>query len=199
MLSLLGVSSVHRFAWVQPKNPLMSAGLGTGTFINLGGFFGPEVEIDAKPAEELAAAYFRIDRTRRHNILRIPLDRLDRAAGDRDLADRAIDLGIALEALLLHEQNKKDRGELRYRLSLRGAWLGGVNEEERREILTSLRDVYDLRSHAVHTGAVDRGNRTDQTIECGTALCKQLIRKAIDVGGDINWESLVLGGPPEGE
>ena len=34
-----------------------------------------------------------------------------------------------------------------------------------------------------------------RTIERGTALCKQLVRKSIDAGSRINWESLVLGGP----
>ncbi len=73
-------------------------------------------------------------------------------ARDRDFADQAIDLGIALEALLLHELGKEDRGELRYRLSLRGAWLGGGDEQERAEIQRTLKAVYDLRSRAVHAG-----------------------------------------------
>ena len=68
------------------------------------------------------------------------------------LADISIDLGIALEALLLHEQNKKNRGELRFRLGLRGAWLVGSDGNERAEILKLLREVYDLRSIAVHSG-----------------------------------------------
>jgi hypothetical protein len=78
----------------------MSTGIGTGSLLNLEGFFGRETQIDETAAQELAAAYFGIDASRRQRTLRIPLDRLDRSAGYRDLTDRAIDLGIALEAHL---------------------------------------------------------------------------------------------------
>ena len=62
-------------------------------------------------------------------MLRIPLDQLDKAAHDRDFTDRSIDLGIALEAHLLHDLGKEDRGELSFRLSLRGAWLGAKDKK----------------------------------------------------------------------
>src|ERR1700728_1133022 len=66
-------------------------------------FVRQDVEIDAEAAEGLAAAYFRMDPTRRQQTLHIPLDRLDKASRKNDLADRSIDLGIAMEALVLHE------------------------------------------------------------------------------------------------
>jgi hypothetical protein len=194
LLSLLNVRAAYRRSWVQPKDPLMSTGIGTGSLLNLEGFFGRETQIDETAAQELAAAYFGIDASRRQRTLRIPLDRLDRSAGYRDLTDRAIDLGIALEALLLHDLDGRDRGELRFRLSLRGAWLGASDQQERTEVQKSLKDVYDLRSAAVHSGAVDPSTSNRQTIERGTELCKRLIRKTINANARINWNALVLGG-----
>jgi hypothetical protein len=126
LLSLLGISAVMTMFWVQPKDPLMSAGVNVG-WLSSNEPVSPkeDAEIDVEAAEGLASAYFRMDPTRRQETLHIPLDRLDRASRNNDLADRSIDLGIALEALLLHELEGRDRGELRFRLSLRGAWLGG--------------------------------------------------------------------------
>jgi hypothetical protein len=128
----------------------MGLGLGTGAFLDDENFFGQDRWINATAAQELARAFFAIDRKRRHDRLRIPLDRLDRANRIRDHADTAIDLGIALEALLLH---KSDRGELSFRLSLRGAWLAGKNEKDRADLLVLLRKAYDLRGRTPLTPA----------------------------------------------
>jgi hypothetical protein len=194
LFSLLGISAVFRMFWVQPKDLLMTAGFMSGWNFNFQAFRGQNLEIDAKAAVDLAAAYFRIDHQRRNKMLRIPLDRLDKAAHDRDFTDRSIDLGIALEALLLHDLGKEDRGELSFRLSLRGAWLGAKDEKERAVIKTALRKMYDLRSRAVHSGMVEQSQQHRETINQGAALCKQLIRKIIDADCRIDWNALVLGG-----
>ena len=194
LLSLLGIPTAFRKFWVQPKDLLMSAGFNSGQYFSPEVVRGQDVEVDEKAAEELAAAYFRIDHVRRNKTLRVPLDRLDRAARDYDFADKSIDLGIALEALLLHELDGQDRGELKFRLGLRGAWLGGNDEKERAAIQTALGKMYDLRSRAVHSGTVERNEKNREIVRRGTALCRQLIRKTIDAEGRINWNTLVLGG-----
>jgi hypothetical protein len=194
LFSLLGINTTYRMFWVQPKDLLMSAGIFSGWNFNPQGFRGQDVEVDVKAAEELATAYFRIDQQRRSKMLHIPLDRLDKAAHDYDFTDRSIDLGIALEALLLHDLDKQDRGELRFRLSLRGAWLGAKDERERAEIQRALRKMYDLRSRAVHSGMVEQSQENTETIKQGTVLCMQLIRKIMDADCRIDWDTLVLGG-----
>lgn len=194
LFSLLGISAVFRMFWAQPKDLLMTAGFMSGWNFNPQAFRGRNSEVDAKVAEDLATAYFRIDHQRRNKMLRIPLDRLDKAAQDRDFTDRSIDLGIALEALLLHDLGKEDRGELSFRLSLRGAWLGAKDEKERAVIKAALRKMYDLRSRAVHSGMVEQSQQHRETINQGAALCKQLIRKIIDADCRVDWNALVLGG-----
>jgi len=194
LYSLLGISPAFRMFWVQPKDLLMTAGVMSGWNFNPQAFRGQDVEVDAKAAEDLATAYFRIGHQSRNKMLRIPLDRLDKAAHGYDFTDRSIDLGIALEALLLHDLDGQDRGELRFRLSLRGAWLGAKDEKERAVIQAALKKMYDLRSRAVHSGMVDQSPPNRETISQGAALCKQLIRKIIDADCRIDWNALVLGG-----
>jgi hypothetical protein len=78
LFSLLDTPARYRQSWVQPKCWLTSVGLGAATFVGDREFFGLDVQVDITAAEELAAAYFGIDAKRRHDTLRIPLDRLSR-------------------------------------------------------------------------------------------------------------------------
>jgi hypothetical protein len=139
LLSLLGINTAMRLFWVEPQDPMMRTGIDRGWQSNREVFVGDDIEVDAKAAEDLAAAFFRMDPAQRQEILHIPLDRLDRAVRGDDLVDKSIDLGIALEALLLHELDYQ--GELKFRLSLRGAWLGGGDAKERAEMQKTLGEV----------------------------------------------------------
>jgi Apea-like HEPN len=199
LLLLLGITTAMRMMWIQPKDAMMGTGIDAGWLTGREVFSGKDIEVDGDDAEALAAMYFGIDPTQRQNTLHIPVDRLDRAVRGDDLADRAIDLGIALEALLLHELDGQERGELRFRLSLRGAWLGGNDPHDRAEIQKTLKDVYDLRSLAVHTGRVELNQKNYKTFGRGTKLCKQLILKMIQADGRVEWTTLLVGGGLTGE
>ncbi len=192
LLSVLGIYPNFRMFWVQPDDWLMSAGMTGGWQYSSEEHFGPEVGVPAKEAEALGAAYFSLDPEKRGKMLRIPLDRLGRAGREQDFADRAIDLGIALESLLLHDI--EDHGELSFRLSLRGAWLIGSNDTERLKIQTSLKKLYDLRSRAVHSGFVERNANTENTISRATEICRTLIQRLIDLKCKIDWQKAVVGG-----
>jgi hypothetical protein len=195
LLSLLGVYPHYQMSWVQPHDWLMASGTTGGwQFSSSGEDFGHDVEVPRREAEALGVAYFSLDPQKRSKVLRIPLDRLGRAGRERDFADRAIDLGIALESLLLHDIG--DRGELSFRLSLRGAWLIGGTIAERLKTQTSLKKLHDLRSRAVHSGFVDQSAETENTIAHATEICKALIRRIIELKCEINWQRAVVGGEP---
>jgi hypothetical protein len=81
------------------------------------------IDIDVDEAKQLAETYFAWPSSDRERALRVPVNRLARAVRQRHNVDQAIDLGIALEALLLRDAG---RAELRHQLGLRGAWLGGA-------------------------------------------------------------------------
>jgi hypothetical protein len=126
--------------------------------------------------------------------LRIPLDRLNRAILKVFTpTDSAIDLGIALESLLLNDLDD-DRGELTFRLRLRGARLVADTLEERKEVDRLLRDVYKARSIAVHSGRLPErigASTVPKLLEDGRRLASRAIEIIIR-GGAPNWIDVQL-------
>lgn len=126
--------------------------------------------------------------------LDVPLHRLREAARHNSAIDRAIDLGVALESLLLSEQ--KDPIKLSLQFRLRGAWLLGQNPEERKAICKQLKEIYNYRSSAVHSGRLtvkpkDYEYATEKLVD-GLKLCANAIKAVINEI-DINWDDLLLG------
>ena len=70
------------------------------------------------------------------------------------LVDQFVDLRMALEALFLRDFANEHSQEMRFRLSLFGAWFLGQDFEDRRRVRKVLRDAYDAASGAVHTGNI---------------------------------------------
>jgi hypothetical protein len=66
---------------------------------------------------------------------------------------------MALKFLKLADSSlPSGRGELCYRPSIRGAAFLGENKADRVEILRRLKEVYYLRSKAVHSGIIESKN-----------------------------------------
>lgn len=124
--------------------------------------------------------------------------------------DRLLDIFIAAEAFYLTDVgNERDRGELRYRLSLRAAvWGQPPTDDEdaaakllRREAYDTLRAGYDARSIIAHGG--DAAGRTFRVGDAALTLqdligrveeiLRRGIAKALDKPGRIDWDGLILG------
>jgi hypothetical protein len=111
-----------------------------------------------------------------------------------DPVDKAIDLGIAMEILLLHDQTKQDPIALPFRL--RGAWLLAKTAEERVELERTLNDIYDCRCQAVHRGtwkARSQKMPLPDLLKRGQDLCTEMARVILRKGGFPDWQRLVLG------
>jgi hypothetical protein len=199
LLSLLGIHPAVRMLWSQPVDWIEAGGMGSGWQSAPSGDLHFDREIDADAAQALAKDYFSIDPSIRSKVLRVPLDRLNKAFSERDFTDRVIDLGIGLEALLLHNLGK-DRGELSFRFSLHGAWLLGATGAERTEIHKMLRSMYQLRSQAVHVGEIDFNQENSAVFGKSIELCQRLIRAMIERMCKVDWSQLVMGNhePPTG-
>ncbi len=127
--------------------------------------------------------------------LRIAIDRWKRSKRQNTpLADRLIDLRIALETLYLKDFVNERSGEMRFRLSLFGAWHLGATLEDRRGIRKTLCDAYDRASGAVHTGVAPR--ESDVCFASAQELCRDGILKLIRDGEPENWGYLILGASP---
>lgn len=127
------------------------------------------------------------------DALRISLDRLGLALRESMLPDKAIDLGIALEATLLHGTGDADRGELSYRAAIRGATFLGGASDERVKTFNLLRAAYRLRSSAAHTGRIDTTKKIRELLPAeilsgAAATCAAIARKLIRRGSLPDWE-----------
>ena len=108
------------------------------------------------------------------------------------LEDQYIDLRIALETLYLKDFADEHSTEMRFRLSLFGAWHLGSTLEERRDIRKTLRDAYDTASGVVHSGEV----KSKGCLEEAQELCRLGILKLLREGPPGDWGDLILGASP---
>lgn len=130
-----------------------------------GSFFRPHTSVgpryilskDEIPAFKSFWMNYRRQRAQKHRRIDLALRRFNLAYERMLLEDRLIDYIIAMEALLLKEQD-----ELAYRLSLRGSRLLGSDSEARHQIYTRLRTAYKLRSNIVHGDVVSGDVSLDQ-------------------------------------
>ncbi|WP_193098104.1 HEPN domain-containing protein [Burkholderia sp. Z1] len=171
-------------------------GLGLGTARNATRVFSSvEPEPDQIDKFKRVAAKYLMLSWEMKQKLRVPLQRLNEAVKHRENVDRALDLGIALESLLLNHQPSKEQLSLQFRI--RGAWLLGESGQHRAELFDIFNKLYSYRSFAAHSGAVAPAKTSEEevkkTLEAGLRLCADAIRKVIDNGGFPAWDRLVVG------
>ncbi|WP_347905997.1 hypothetical protein [Pseudomonas purpurea] len=149
---------------------------------------------DLELLKKVLSAYLELD-DRLRDKLDVPIHRLNEAVRHDNPVDQAIDLGIALESLLLNDQGDSVQLSLQFRL--RGAWLLGHDLVSRKEIHNHLRDLYSYRSTAVHSGRLTKKSkeykRAQERLTAGLQLCADAI-KALIFAKEVSWENVVLGG-----
>lgn len=147
------------------------------------------------PAESLVQAHFAAYERAEFSSdelasLRLALDRVSRSRSlNSDLADRALDLGLALEILTMH--GERNKSELNMRLSTRVALLLGGCPEERRSNLKAAKKLYDYRSAAAHTGRIETNFHEDQ-VALDRLVCR-VASKIIDRGKFPVWQDIQIG------
>jgi len=130
---------------------------------------------------------------RKQRYFRVPLDRLNKAIRRVSQVDSAIDTGIALEALFLSDQND-DRGELTFRLRVRGARYLHDSLDSRIPVFRTLGLLYRLRSIAVHTGILPDeidGHNVREILNQGYQITAKAIIGLIN-NGIPDWTRLIL-------
>jgi hypothetical protein len=152
--------------------------------------------LDGHPLPELIARWKEFPIAEKP-VLRVALSRLNQASRRNNDVDKALDLGIALEVVLLHEL-QPDRGELSFRIALRGATFVGGTHVDRVANMRLLKDAYGVRSGAAHSGKVPaqtRGRPTVEVLKDVSQLCAVIARRLIERGSFPDWDvDFVLGG-----
>jgi hypothetical protein len=157
------------------------------------GEYSQTLATDLRDLPDLHAEWLTQTESRRQH-LRIALNRMNSAIRHLDVVESAIDLGIAMEALFLADRGP-DRGELGFTLRVRAARLLGTSGASRRDIAKLFRELYDLRSKAVHTGKLHRPakdyDKLKGLLSQGSVYVAEAIRRIIKEG-EPDWEAVLF-------
>jgi hypothetical protein len=173
-----------------------------------GGFQWGDYELTAAEGESFVTFWRQLKSARKRKLLDAAMRRFS-YAGDRHRPDdRLVDLVIAAETLFLGDAgNPHERGELRYRFSLRAAFFLEEAGLARRVLFRFMRNGYDARSAIVHGGEPDpallMGNDGARIslMEYADAMedvLRRALREAVDGAQDgdgslVDWDELVMG------
>lgn len=120
---------------------------------------------------------------------------LQRSRSREEDEERAIDLGACLEMLLMRNDSGGNT-EITNKISHRGAWLLGRDSGDRAQTFKTIREIYALRSKAVHEGqlkplpTMEKANERRQIFAAGEAICERLIIRLM--AGWPDWNQLTL-------
>ena len=109
---------------------------------------------------------------------------------ESSLADRFIELRIALEALYLDGDSNT---EMAFRLATHGALYAGGAIEERRRNHETLRKAYKLSSRAVHAGTLKDLSEIKGVLKRAQDLCRKGIVRSLRGDEAPNWTDMILG------
>ena len=132
--------------------------------------------------------------------LQIPIDRWMKSKTHQGYVDKMIDLGLAMESFYL----RGIRNELTFRFRLRASLYLEDGIEQRRRLMKDFRQIYDIRSKAVHEGTVPKQVRVEgqdvrmsEFLERAQELFKRSLLKVIKNGRLPDWDSIELGAVEE--
>jgi hypothetical protein len=143
--------------------------------------------------DTLLAKYEKLSNAERARIQRI-LNRLSQAKRRAQIEDKILDLGIALEMLLLDDNRNHEQLSLSFRL--RGSWLLGKSTEDRIEKYQLLKKIYIYRSQVAHGGILCNGKAAQiksvqQSFSRYQSLAENICQKLI-MDGKPDWDKLLL-------
>lgn len=128
---------------------------------------------------------------REKDSLRRAIDRLGRARLARSPVDQAWELGIAAEIALMHAEDSGNT-EITYKIGSRVAWVLGKNPADSSKIFGEIKQLYQARSQAVHSGVLSAKSRVD--LKFGDRLVAETLATILERGGFPDWASLTMGG-----
>ncbi len=119
------------------------------------------------------------------------IDRLGRSRLAVHPVDRALDLGMAAEIVLMHD-NGTSNTEITHKIGSRAAWLLGGDANERAAIFDEMKHLYKARSDAVHSGVLPPKSKVD--LDLADQLVVRVVRAILERGSFPDWSSLTMGG-----
>ena len=124
------------------------------------------------------------------------IDRLGRSRLAVSDVDKALELGMAAEIALMHD-NSPSNTEITYKIGSRAAWLLGDDAGGRATIFDQMKQLYKARSDAVHSGKLGSKSRVD--LAAADELVARALAAVASRGSFPNWNDLTMGGEGEPE
>jgi hypothetical protein len=154
-------------------------------------------DFNASIAREIVQNYLAMDSAQRPK-LNLAISRFDQALRRHSPGDAALELCIALEALLVGD----GQGELAWKVSLRAALLAGGTKEEKKINRATIKALYEARSGVVHSGVPPAFVKTvgvkvpiDELVRRGTIVTANVVRAALAARHLPDWFDAELGYP----
>lgn len=193
-VSCLPYYSTSYLPWTMPFGPFTGSGGGGSVYdvlpsglTTLTGESVPTVNALMAKLDERNEG----DRARLQTIF----GRLSQAKRRNQIEDKILDLGIALEMLLLNNLGQNEQLSLAFRL--RGGWFIGATPEDRVAKCATLNAIYGYRSEVAHTGRLCKGdqnkiNNVRESFPIYQGLTEQICQKIV-LEGEPDWGKLLLG------
>lgn len=146
--------------------------------------------LDPVEASEIVQAYLAIQSNTRNKI-RVVLKRLNQAQRRHNVGDRAVEISIALEALLGDDGNT----EMTHKIKMRSVRLLGGSNEVRQKNASIIGKTYNIRSKLVHMGIADA---TRSETVCGQEMsASDIINHAIKMCSELTKIIIRRGSIPD--
>jgi hypothetical protein len=126
------------------------------------------------------------------DLIAIGLSRFSQAMRRQKVEDQAIELRIALEALLAKDRDPQ--APITHLIKQRGALVLGASPSERATIAAQLGKAYAATSEAVHTGSV-KSEKQKAAIRIGMGHCAELLKRFILTPPPADWDEVVFSSP----
>jgi hypothetical protein len=200
-----GKVSSHGFVCFSENWPIV--GRTTSYALEPGNGRGNNYTLSNEEAAAFPGFWTRFQLARSSPFLAAAIRRFGYAGERHRPEDSLVDLMIAAEALFLSDTDPRERGEMRFRLSLRFAWFVESESSSRRERFRHIRNAYDARSALVHGGVPDdnllvlpgEGTVTlTKFIDATQEVLRVALRKAIEAAPQdrarlFDWNSVIFG------
>jgi len=183
-------------SYVEPTTPLgIFNGSGGGmTIYDVTSHTSTELQIEPKTSINRLFTNFSKLCDAEKDRFRIILSRLSQAKRGTQIEDKILDLGIALEMLLLKDKTEKEQLALTFRL--RGSWLIDKDDPENRyKKYNQLKDLYNYRSRVAHSGKLEKDVQKLKTIRNSFTDYQSLAEDICQIilsEGSPDWDKLIL-------
>lgn len=188
------IESIHWFQFDDPDIQHANLFGGTGSFSHeiLPQIFKEGQPLDDDIARSTAKAFLSLSADVKDRIL-IALARFNQATIRHMPGDKAVELSIALEALLVD-----DRGEHTHKVGMRAALLAGGTLEERTHNRSIVSALYALRSALMHSGRTPQKTpvkgkgktESSDVVKDGIDIVRTVISTVVESGEIPDWWKL---------